>query len=130
MPEYRADPDLPEDRAVAASLKDRAYFLDILGDSHNSLGRHRAAIEVYRQAAQAFRQQNAATAYALCLFKIAEGYRSLGEAGQAVSYLEACLPLLGELGLGSVEKLARSELTACLVGLQRAEAVSVPPVAQ
>lgn len=126
MPEYRADPDLPEDRAVAVKPLDMAYFLDILGDSHNSLGRHSAAIEAYRQAALAFRQQDVQTAYAMCLFKIAESHRSLGQADQAVSYLEACLPLLGELGLGSMEKLARSELTACLVGLQRTRPVSAP----
>ena len=30
-------------------LHDEAYFLDLLGDSHNGLGRHEAAIDAYRQ---------------------------------------------------------------------------------
>jgi hypothetical protein len=36
-------------------LHDTAYFLDLLGDSHNGLGRYEAAIEAYRQAAVAAR---------------------------------------------------------------------------
>jgi tetratricopeptide (TPR) repeat protein len=118
MPEHRTDFEMPEGQAVAArpaeaSLKDRAYFLDILGDSHNSLGRHRAAIEVYRQAAQAFQQQDTQVAYALCLLKIAQSYRSLDQAEQAAGYLESCLPLLRELGLSGAEQVALSELAAC-----------------
>jgi tetratricopeptide (TPR) repeat protein len=118
MPEHRTDPKMPEGRAVAVGPADvrpldRAYFLDVLGDSHNSLGRHRAAIEVYRQAAQAFQQQNTQIAYALCLLKIAQAYRSLDQAEQAAGYLEICLPLLRELGLGGAEQVALSELAAC-----------------
>jgi hypothetical protein len=68
MPGHRTDSKVPEGRAVAARPADvrpleRAYFLDVLRDSHNSLGRHRAAIEVYRQA---FHQQNTQIAHALC----------------------------------------------------------------
>src|SRR5262245_65279984 len=35
---------------------DKAYFLNLLGDSHTGLGRHEAAIEAYRQAAEAFKR--------------------------------------------------------------------------
>ena len=89
---------------------DRAYFLDLLGDSHNGLGRHEAAIEAYRQAAERFRSQGAQCSYALCLFKIADSHLSLGEPWHALGYLEACLPLLCELGLTRHETLARRQL--------------------
>ena len=79
-------------------LHDKAYFLDLLGDSHNGLGRHEAAIEAYRQAAEGFRSQGAHCSYALCLFKIAESHLSLGEPWHALGYLEACLPLLRRAG--------------------------------
>ena len=92
---------------------DRAYFLDLLGDSHNGLGGHEAAIEAYRQAAEIFRSQAAQCSYALCLFKIADSYLSLGEPWHALGYLEACLPLLGELGLTRHETLARQHLDGC-----------------
>jgi hypothetical protein len=36
--------------AADRQLQDRAYFLDLLGDSHNGLGRRDAVIEAYRQA--------------------------------------------------------------------------------
>jgi tetratricopeptide (TPR) repeat protein len=113
MPGYRPDPEMPAHQAAAVKPLDRAYFLDVLGDSHNSLGRHGAAIEVYHQAAQAFRAQSAQCAYALCLFKIADSYRSLNQAEQAIRYLETCLPLLRDLGLSYHEKLALRELAAC-----------------
>src|SRR3989442_10969845 len=57
---------------------DKAYFLDLLGDSHNGLGRQEAAIEAYRQAADGFRSQAAHCSYALCLVKIADCHLSLG----------------------------------------------------
>jgi DNA-binding MarR family transcriptional regulator len=38
-------------------LQDKAYFLDLLGDSHNGLGHPDAAIEAYQQAAQGFKEQ-------------------------------------------------------------------------
>ena len=94
-------------------LHDKAYFLDLLGDSHNGLGRHEAAIEAYRQAADGFRSSGAPCSYALCLFKIADSHLSLGEPWHALGYLEACLPLLQELGLTRYEALAREQLAAC-----------------
>jgi len=94
-------------------LHDKAYFLDLLGDSHNGLGRHEAAIEAYRQAADEFRSQGAQCSHALCLFKIADSHLSLGEPWHALGYLQACLPLLHELGLTRHETLAREQLAHC-----------------
>jgi tetratricopeptide (TPR) repeat protein len=100
--------------AAERQLLDRAYFLDLLGDSHNGLGRHAAAIEAYRQAAQGFKDQGAQCSYALCLFKIADSYLSLREPRHAVGYLEQCLPLLRELGLTRHEALAEAHLSGAL----------------
>jgi len=94
-------------------LHNTAYFLDLLGDSHNGLGRHEAAIEAYRQAAEGFRSEGAPCSYALCLFKVADSHLSLGEPWHALGYLEACLPLLHELGLTRHETLARQQLAHC-----------------
>jgi tetratricopeptide (TPR) repeat protein len=94
-------------------LHDTAYFLDLLGDSHNGLGRYEAAIEAYRQAAEGFRSQGAECSYALCLFKVADSHLSLGEPWHALGYLQACLPLLHELGLVRHETLAREQLAHC-----------------
>jgi len=90
-----------------------AYFLDLLGDSHKGLGHCEAAIEAYRQASEAFRAQGAPCSYALCLFKIADSHLSLGEPWHAIGYLEACLPLLRDLGMTRHEELARQRLDAC-----------------
>ena len=92
---------------------DAAYFLDLLGDSHKGLGHAEAAIEAYRQAADGFRAQGAHCSYALCLFKIADSHLYLGEPWHAIGYLEACLPLLRDLGLTRHEGLARQQLDAC-----------------
>ena len=105
---------MPMGGAAARQLLDRAYFLDLLGDSHNGLGRHSAAIEAYRQAAKGFEEQGAQCSYALCLFKIADSYLSLREPWHAVSYLEKCLPLLRELGLTRHEALAQTHLSSVL----------------
>src|SRR6266404_3708830 len=51
---------------------DKAYFLNLLGDSYTGLGRHEAAIEAYRQAAEEFRCQGAHCSYALCLLQVAD----------------------------------------------------------
>jgi tetratricopeptide (TPR) repeat protein len=99
--------------AAGRQLQDRAYFLDLLGDSHNGLGRYEAAIEAYRQAAQGFRAQGAQCSYALCLFKTADSHLSLGEPWHAIGYLEACLPLLRDLRLVRHEALAQHQLDVC-----------------
>jgi tetratricopeptide (TPR) repeat protein len=91
----------------------QAYFLNLLGDSHTGLGRHEAAIEAYRQAAEEFKSSGAHCSYALCLWKVAESHLSLGEPWHALGYLEASLPLLHELGLTRHEALAREQLTQC-----------------
>ena len=90
-----------------------AYFLNSLGDSHQGLGHCEAAIEAYRQAAEGFRAQGAECSYALCLFKIADSHLSLGEPWHAIGYLEACLPLLRDLGMTRHEGLARQQLDTC-----------------
>jgi tetratricopeptide (TPR) repeat protein len=114
-------------------LHDKAYFLDLLGDSHTGLGRHEAAIEAYRQAAEGFKSEGAHCSYALCLFKVAGSHLSLGEPWHALGYLQACLPLLHELGLTRHETHAREKLAQCqselagvrlLTGGERAETVS------
>ena len=94
-------------------LHDKAYFLDLLGDSHTGLGRHEAAIEAYRQAAEGFKSQGAHCSYALCLWKVAQSHLSLGEPWHALGYLEASLPLLHELGLTRHAALAREQLAQC-----------------
>ena len=94
-------------------LHDKAYFLGMLGDGHNGLGHPEAAIEAYRQAADVFRAQGAQCSYALCLFKIADSHLALGEPWHAVGYLEACVPLLHDLGMTRHEGLAREQLDAC-----------------
>jgi hypothetical protein len=98
---------------VGQQLHDKTYFLDLLGDSHNGLGHPEAAIEAYRQAAEGFRAQGAQCSYALCLFKIADSHLALGEPWHAVGYLEACLPLLRDLGMTRHETLAQEQLEAC-----------------
>jgi tetratricopeptide (TPR) repeat protein len=103
-----------------AARQNRAYFLDLLGDSHNGLGRYEAAIAAYRQAAQGFEGQGAQCSYALCLLKIADSYLALHEPWHAVGYLEACLPLLRELGLVRHESLAQHRLAACRAELEHA----------
>jgi tetratricopeptide (TPR) repeat protein len=106
---------LPSSEAATAGRQqyEAAHFLDLLGDSHQGLGHQEAAIEAYRQAAEGFRVQGAQCSYALCLFKVAASHLSLGEPWHAVGYLEACLPLLRDLGLKRHEELARQQLDVC-----------------
>ena len=115
---------------AARQLHDRAYFLDLLGDSHTGLGCHEAAIAAYRQAAQGFEAQGAPCSYALCLLKIADSYLSLDEPWHALGYLEACLPLLRELGLVRHESLAQDQLAACQIELARAHLLGEGRVGQ
>jgi tetratricopeptide (TPR) repeat protein len=105
-------------------LHDRAYYLDLLGDSHSGLGRHDAAVEAYRQAADAFKAQGASCSHALCLLKISGSYLSLGEPWHAIGYLEACLPLLRKLGLARHQAIGQRRLSACQAGLVHARLAS------
>ncbi len=107
-----------------------AYFLDLLGDSHQGLGQPEAAIEAYQQAAEGFRAQGAPCSYVLCLFKIADSHLSLGEPWHAIGYLEACLPLLRDLGLTRHERLARQQLDACQAELAGARLLGEGRVGQ
>ena len=113
-------PRAPGEGAANRQRQDRAYFLDLLGDSQGGLGRYEAAIEAYRQAAQAFEAQGARCSYALCLLKIAGSYLSLHEPWHAIGYLEACLPLLRELGLTRHVSIAQGQLTSCHAELAQA----------
>jgi tetratricopeptide (TPR) repeat protein len=106
--------------AAIRQRQDRAYFLDLLGDSLGGLGRYEAAVEAYRQAAQELEARGASCSYALCLLKIADSYLSLHEPWHAIGYLEACLPLLRELGLVRHVSLAQRQLTACQSELAQA----------
>jgi hypothetical protein len=106
--------------AAIRQRQDRAYFLDLMGDSLHGLGRDEAAIDAYRQAAQAFEARGARCSYALCLLKIADCHVALREPWHAVGYLEACLPLLRELNLVRHLSLAERELDACQAGLAQA----------
>jgi tetratricopeptide (TPR) repeat protein len=107
--------------AAARQLHNRAYYLDLLGDSHTGLGCYEAAIEAYRQAAQEFQAQGAQCSYALCLLKTADSYLSLHEPWHAIGYLMACLPLLRELGLVRHEGHAQHQLAACQAELAHAQ---------
>jgi hypothetical protein len=106
--------------AAVRQQQDKAYFLDLLGDSHTGLGHPDAAIEAYQQAASAFQAQGASCSYALCLLKMAECHMSLEQPGQASGYLAACLPLLRDLGLTRYANRAQDQLDACHVGLAQA----------
>ena len=126
---------------AAQQRHDKAYFLDLLGDSHHGLGCYEAAIEAYQQASQAFSEQGAHCSSALCLLKIAENHLCLDEPWHAVGYLAACVPLLRDLGLVRHMALAQRRLDACqaelagvgLLGEERAgrpavgSAAAVPP---
>ena len=101
------------EEAVDRQRQDRAHFLDLLGDSLGGLGRHEAAVEAYRQAAQELQTAGAHCSYALCLLKTADNYLSLHEPWNAIGYLQACLPLLRELGLARHFSLAQGQLAAC-----------------
>jgi tetratricopeptide (TPR) repeat protein len=109
-----------------AARHDRAYFLDLLGDSHAGLGRYEAAIEAYRDAAQGFEADGAPCSRALCLFKIADSYMSLHEPWHALGYLEVCLPILREFGLVRHFSLAQDQLAACRAELARAHLLDGP----
>jgi tetratricopeptide (TPR) repeat protein len=108
--------------AAEPQPRDKAYYLDLLGDSHHGLGRYDAAIEAYRQAAERFGAQGAPCSYALCLLKMARSYLSLRQPWHAIGYLEACLPLLHDLGLVRHEAAARHQLEECRAGMSGAQA--------
>ena len=91
----------------------QAYFLDLLGDAYNALGRCDEAIAVLSEAAGEFSQHDARLARAVCLFKIAQSHLALGQGESAIGYLQECLPVFRELGEPVHEEQAVRALDAC-----------------
>ena len=106
---------------ASVSHPNQGYYLDLIGDSHGSLGRHEEAVEAYCRAVLDFHEQGTEHAYAACLLKIAICYRALGHEPYALRYLTTCLPLLRELKLVDQEAVALRELAACRVDCSYAE---------
>ena len=77
-----------------------------------------------------FKEQGAQCSHALGLLKIADSYLSLAEPWHAIGYLEACLPLLRDLGLTRHEGLARQQLDACQAELAGARLLGEGRVGQ
>jgi tetratricopeptide (TPR) repeat protein len=91
----------------------QAYFLDLLGDAYNGLGRYDEAIVALSEAATAFRVHDAQCAYAVCLFKIAQSNLALAHDEQAIRCLEECLPIFRELNLSDHVEQALRALDGC-----------------
>ena len=103
-----------DDHASASTqVLGQAYFLDLLGDAYNGLGRYDEAIAVLSEAAEAFRQHDARCAHAVCLFKIAQSHLALGRGQRAIGYLEECLPIFRDLHLPDHERQAVRILNDC-----------------
>ncbi len=94
---------------------DEAYFLDLLGDACNSLGRYDEAVVALSSAVQVFKEHGAQCAHAVGLFKLAQSHLALAHHRQAIDYLEECLPILRKLHLPASEQRARAALDACLL---------------
>ncbi len=106
------------DHAGASSqLLGQAYFLDLLGDAYNGLGRYDEAIVALSEAAGAFREHGAQCAHAVCLFKIAQSHLAMAHGEQAITYLEECLPIFRELQLPDHEEQALRALDSCRAGV-------------
>jgi tetratricopeptide (TPR) repeat protein len=91
----------------------QAYFLDLLGDAYNGLGRYDEAIAALSEAAEAFRRHDARCAHAVCLFKIAQSHLAMGRGELAIGYLEECLPVFRDLRLPDHERQAVRILNDC-----------------
>ncbi|MGH3156517.1 MAG: tetratricopeptide repeat protein [Streptosporangiaceae bacterium] len=91
----------------------QAYFLDLLGDAYNGLGRYDEAIVALSEAAAAFGQHGAQCAHAVCLFKIAQSHLAMSHGEQATRLLEECLPIFGELQLPDHEQETLRALDSC-----------------
>ncbi|HLX50030.1 MAG TPA: tetratricopeptide repeat protein [Streptosporangiaceae bacterium] len=94
-----------------------AYFLDLLGDAYNGLGRYDEAIVALSGAAMAFSQHGAQCAHAVCLFKIAQSHLAMAHSDQAIGYLEQCLPIFQDLHLPDHEAQALRALDSCRAAL-------------
>ncbi len=96
---------------------DEAYFLDLLGDACNVLGRYDEAVVALSRAVQVFKEHGAHCAHAVGLFKLAQSHLALSHHRQAIGYLEECLPIFRRLHLAASERRARAALDACLLTL-------------
>lgn len=104
---------MPDHVNASAQVLGQAYFLDLLGDAYNGLGRYEEAITALSEASGAFSQHGAQCAHAVCLFKIAQSHLALGHGEQAIRYLDECLPIFRELQLPDHEEQARRARDAC-----------------
>ena len=99
-------------------LLGQAYFLDLLGDAYNGLGRYDEAIVALSEAAVSFAEHGAQRAHAVCLFKVAQSHLAMGRTGQGIQYLEECLPIFRDLQLPEHEAQALRVLDGCRAGAQ------------
>jgi tetratricopeptide (TPR) repeat protein len=99
--------------SASTQVLGHAYFLDLLGDAYNGLGRYDEAITALTEAAGAFRRHDAQCAHAVCLFKIAQSHLAMGRGDLAIGYLEECLPMFRELHLPDHERQAVRTLNDC-----------------
>ncbi len=102
-------------RSVTARGLDEAYFLDLLGDACNSLGRYDEAVDALSRAVKLFREQGAQCAHAMGLFKLAQSHLALANTDQAIRYLTECLPIFRRLHLRTSEERASAALKSCLL---------------
>jgi tetratricopeptide (TPR) repeat protein len=102
-------------RSVTGRGLDEAYFLDLLGDACNSLGRYDEAVDALSRAVKLFREQGAQCAHALGLFKLAQSHLALAHTDQAVKYLTECLPIFRRLHLHAAKERAAAALQSCLL---------------
>lgn len=91
----------------------QAYFLDLLGDAYNGLGRYDEAIVALSEAAAAFAGHGAQCAHAVSLYKIAQSHLAMAHGEQATQYLEECLPIFRDLQLPEHEAEALRTLESC-----------------
>jgi tetratricopeptide (TPR) repeat protein len=103
--------------SASGQLLGQAYFLDLLGDAYNGLGRYDEAIVALSEAAAAFGEHGAQLAHAVCLFKIAQSHLAMSHSDQAAGYLERCLPIFRELQLSEHEEQALRALDSCRAGV-------------
>jgi tetratricopeptide (TPR) repeat protein len=96
-----------------SQLLGEAYFLDLLGDAYNGLGRYDEAIVAFSEAAKAFAEHGAQCAHAVCLFKIAQSHLATSHGDEAIGYLEECLPIFRDLQLADHEEQALRALDGC-----------------
>ncbi|HUK68082.1 MAG TPA: tetratricopeptide repeat protein [Streptosporangiaceae bacterium] len=94
---------------------DEAYFLDLLGDACNVLGRYDKAVDALSKAVAVFKEHGAQCAYAVGLFKLAQSHLALDDRHRAVGCLEECLPIFDALQLPASAERARTALDACLL---------------